>query len=193
MFISLRARYLNVAIMKTTKMRLDHIPTTLFSRIFWRKTYDNQIQPLKDNETFLRALKLILYQFHCFQKSYNFIIFIGVTTIVVGSLFTVQGIIAYDEMVLSMLEETVVSPEKIDVSPRGTPLAASSKAHAVLKVPHPNSPRITKDAERPDRIKVDTQETPKKIELRCSKTHTAKSSQRCALAPIYRDGSSILF
>lgn len=76
-FLSMRVRYLNVAIMKMSNMKLEYVPDLfLFNGIFWKKSFDNQannherLEPKK----IMEAFKMIIEQLRRLERFYRFVV-----------------------------------------------------------------------------------------------------------------------
>ncbi|XP_037297394.1 uncharacterized protein LOC115442642 [Manduca sexta] len=97
-FLSMRVKYLNVAIMKLSSMNADYIPNVmLFDKLFWKKNYDDNIafHTRAGQKEFAQAFRMIFHLLDLLTKSYKFALTLGVWTIVVGTFVSVQVFIIY--------------------------------------------------------------------------------------------------
>ncbi|XP_062527852.1 uncharacterized protein LOC101735652 isoform X3 [Bombyx mori] len=97
-FLSLRIRYLNVALMKYSNMNLDYVPDLLFfNGLFWKRRFDKLVTFHKraGKLEFAKAFRIIFHQFDCINQGYRFALMLGVWTIVVGTFVSVQSFIIY--------------------------------------------------------------------------------------------------
>lgn len=74
-FIAMRIRYLNVALIKFTKIRKEYIPKqTLFDAIFWKDEFDDRVtfHARSDPKNFCVAIKMLFAQLRSFEDCYSF-------------------------------------------------------------------------------------------------------------------------
>lgn len=74
-FLSLRIRYLNVALMKYSNMNLDYVPDLLFfNGLFWKRRFDKLVTFHKraGKLEFAKAFRIIFHQFDCINQGYRF-------------------------------------------------------------------------------------------------------------------------
>ena len=74
-FLSARVRFLNVALIKITKIKMEYIPKQwLFHKLFWKDEYDDRVtfHTRSDTKDFCVVLKMCFDQLRLIESCYSF-------------------------------------------------------------------------------------------------------------------------
>lgn len=74
-FLTTRVRYLNVALINITKMKMEYIPKqVMFNKMFWKDEYDERVtfHTRCDNKDFCVAFRMLFNQLRRIEQCYSF-------------------------------------------------------------------------------------------------------------------------
>lgn len=75
LFLTTRARYLNVALLKITNMNIEYIPKQfVFNKLFWKDKYDDKVNfhMRAQSKDFIVAIKMLFHQLRHIERCYSF-------------------------------------------------------------------------------------------------------------------------